>query len=360
MPDQETIKGQLNLLDTFRRRLRVQIDQQTKLGAFAPPYIQMEIDDAQKQIKKIKAYLRQNDVRVEDAPEDGDQEQPASAIAVSPPQTNATTPSMADVFISYHPADRVWVRNELLPQLDRAQLSYIIDYRDFEIGVPMIVNMERAVERSRHTLIVITPDWLGSDWNNFQGLLASSADPASVERKLLPLILKKPDKLPGRIAYLASADLTDPNERTFQLEKLIRSLQTSGSASANSQPTSQTSNKAPVQLGGTATTADFVIITALPEERDAVLSKLDGIRRLAPTRDDTRVYYSAKVPVTFSDDTTGAYDVVVTTLLGMGRVQAADAANTAIHRWRPRYVLMVGIAGGVAEARVKVGDTENN
>ena len=31
MPDQETIRGQLNWLDTLRRRLRVQIDQQGKL-----------------------------------------------------------------------------------------------------------------------------------------------------------------------------------------------------------------------------------------------------------------------------------------------------------------------------------------
>lgn len=107
MPDQETLKGQLDLLDTFRRRLRVQIDQQTRLGAFAPPYIQMEIDDAQKQIRKIKTYLRQNDVRVEDAPEDGNQEQSSSTIALSQPQTNPATPSIADLFISYHSADQV-------------------------------------------------------------------------------------------------------------------------------------------------------------------------------------------------------------------------------------------------------------
>jgi nucleoside phosphorylase len=40
----------------------------------------------------------------------------------------------------------------------------------------------------------------------------------------------------------------------------------------------------------------------------------------------------------------------------MGRVQAGVATSDAIRRWRPHYVLLVGIAGGVEAKGVRLGD----
>jgi len=87
-----------------------------------------------------------------------------------------------------------------------------------------------------------------------------------------------------------------------------------------------------------------------------VLTKLEGYRQLLPTADDIRVYYAAELPVTFPDSTTATYRVVVMPLLNMGRVEAATATGDAIRRWRPRYVWLVGIAGGLAKAGVALGD----
>jgi nucleoside phosphorylase len=101
---------------------------------------------------------------------------------------------------------------------------------------------------------------------------------------------------------------------------------------------------------------DVVMITPLEEERDAVLAQLAGARQLPPTQDDIRVYYAAELPVTFPDGTTATYRVVVVPLLNMGRVEAANATGDAIRRWRPRYVWLVGIAGGLAKAGVALGD----
>ena len=101
---------------------------------------------------------------------------------------------------------------------------------------------------------------------------------------------------------------------------------------------------------------DVVLITPLEEERDAVLAQLDGYRQLPPTPDDIRVYYAAELPVMFPDGTTATYRVVVMPLLNMGRVEAANATGDAIRRWRPRYVWLVGIAGGLAKAGVALGD----
>jgi len=40
----------------------------------------------------------------------------------------------------------------------------------------------------------------------------------------------------------------------------------------------------------------------------------------------------------------------------MGRVEAANAVGDAIRHWRPKYIVLVGIAGGLAKAGVNVGD----
>lgn len=101
---------------------------------------------------------------------------------------------------------------------------------------------------------------------------------------------------------------------------------------------------------------DFVLVTALAEERDAVLDKLPGYRKLPPSNDDIRTYFEAELPVTFPDGSTGFYNIIVMTLLGMGRVQAVTATADAIHQWHPRYVLLVGIAGGLVASKVVIGD----
>jgi len=104
------------------------------------------------------------------------------------------------------------------------------------------------------------------------------------------------------------------------------------------------------------TNIDFLIITPLAEERDAVLSKLPAPLKTPPTEQDIRVYYKSILPVLFSDNTSCDYSIVVTDLHRMGRIDAAICTGEAIRRWQPRYVLLVGIAGGVSDAGVNLGD----
>ena len=128
-----------------------------------------------------------------------------------------------DTFISYSHVDRAWVWGELLPRLEAAGLKVSIDDRDFEIGVPSLINMERAVDTSRHTLVVLTPAWIASEWTRFESLLVATTDPAGRRRKLLPLLLAHCD-LPPRLAMLTYVDFTNPAERARALERLIRSI----------------------------------------------------------------------------------------------------------------------------------------
>ena len=102
--------------------------------------------------------------------------------------------------------------------------------------------------------------------------------------------------------------------------------------------------------------ADFLLITALEEERDSVLRKLPQPRRVPPSPDDVRIYFVSDLPSAASDGTKACYRVVLMPLLGMGRVEAAVATGDALRRWAPDYVILVGIAGGVKQAGVKLGD----
>jgi nucleoside phosphorylase len=116
-------------------------------------------------------------------------------------------------------------------------------------------------------------------------------------------------------------------------------------------PSERTPTEVPMK-----TPVDFLIVTALEEERDAVLSKLPGYTTPPPSEDDVRRYYSAPVDATFSDGSTSVYKVALVSLAGMGRVQAATTTSDAIRYWHPRYVMLVGIAGGLKSSGVALGD----
>lgn len=131
-----------------------------------------------------------------------------------------------DVFISYSHQDAAWVWEQLLPRLERVGLRVSIDTRDFEIGTPSLVNMERAVDQSRHTLLVLTPAWIESEWTDFESLLGGTGDPAGRRRKLFPIMLKECEP-PRRIAMLTWADFRQPEEYMDQLERLLKQLRES-------------------------------------------------------------------------------------------------------------------------------------
>ncbi len=97
---------------------------------------------------------------------------------------------------------------------------------------------------------------------------------------------------------------------------------------------------------------DFGIITALPLERDAIRNRLEAVvTRVFP--DDPHTYYEGRLSIPESDDE--SYRVVLVMQNAMGNVEASSAATRLIARWRPRHVVMVGIAGGV-RSKVEVGD----
>ena len=96
---------------------------------------------------------------------------------------------------------------------------------------------------------------------------------------------------------------------------------------------------------------DFAFVTALPIERDALLRRLEG-REVVQDDFEPLTYYRGRISVPATGE---YYKVVIVMLLGMGNDEAAVSTVRVIERWRPAYVLMVGIAGGVP-GKVALGD----
>jgi hypothetical protein len=128
-----------------------------------------------------------------------------------------------DVFVSYAHQDAGWVRGWLLPELEAKRLRVCADFRDFEAGKPSLVNMERAVAQSRRTLIVLTPEWVNSQWTEFESLLVQTEDPAGRQARMIPLRLKACTP-PKRIAMLTYLDMSDAAQQEAQLGRLVAQI----------------------------------------------------------------------------------------------------------------------------------------
>lgn len=98
-------------------------------------------------------------------------------------------------------------------------------------------------------------------------------------------------------------------------------------------------------------TVDFGVITALPEERDAVLAALGSHVKLDKDGTDTHTYYEAIVQTRRDDK--AVYRVIVVCCPNMGPEAAVSTAAALLSKWKPRHVLLVGIAMGV------VGETKH-
>ncbi|KAK7867255.1 hypothetical protein R5R35_000244 [Gryllus longicercus] len=71
-----------------------------------------------------------------------------------------------DAFVCYSKHDRMWVLEKLLPQLEGGHPPYrlCLHERDFPLGSLVVQNIVECMERSRHTLMVLTPSFVDSQW----------------------------------------------------------------------------------------------------------------------------------------------------------------------------------------------------
>ncbi|MCX5247832.1 5'-methylthioadenosine/S-adenosylhomocysteine nucleosidase [Streptomyces sp. NBC_00201] len=103
----------------------------------------------------------------------------------------------------------------------------------------------------------------------------------------------------------------------------------------------------------------FGIVTALPQEFQAMKVMLDSPSRIRPIQGDPNIYHIGKIE---SISTKGAHSIVLAQLTGPGNNLSSIAATHLMRSFPSvQHVLMVGIAGGVPHRKkpdkhVRLGD----
>ncbi len=130
-----------------------------------------------------------------------------------------------DVFISYRQQepDKSWVRKTLLPRLEAQGVRACIDYRDFRLGVPLVLEMARGVETSRYTLAILSPAYLTSNFTELENVLAEHLGLELTQRRLLA-VLREPCKPRLGMRARMWLDMTDDDEFDLHVDRLVYEL----------------------------------------------------------------------------------------------------------------------------------------
>ena len=102
------------------------------------------------------------------------------------------------VFISYRHQQAEWVRTTLYPVLAAGGAEVVIDYKEFSAGLAVRRQMKAAQDKADLHLLVLTPDYLQSDYCEEEMRRAFALDPDFSKGLVLPVIFK-PCDLPPEI-----------------------------------------------------------------------------------------------------------------------------------------------------------------
>jgi len=133
-----------------------------------------------------------------------------------------------DFFVSYRhqEPDKSWVRKMLVPKLEQEGLRACIDYRDFRLGAPLVLEMASAVQESRYTLAILTPTYVESNFTELENVLAEHLGLERSQNRLIGIIRQQSEARLGMRARLM-LDMSDDNDFGISLERLSEALRLS-------------------------------------------------------------------------------------------------------------------------------------
>jgi hypothetical protein len=133
------------------------------------------------------------------------------------------TKQQYDAYISCSDADRDWVEDHLRPPLEAAGIKLRLSYEG-EGGAWIPDDIEKGIETSGHTILILTPDWLKEGWRTFEGVLATMGDPNAREHKVIPLLLQ-PCEIPKHSLFRVRRDFRRQRYWTRETQLLIWDLE---------------------------------------------------------------------------------------------------------------------------------------
>lgn len=71
-------------------------------------------------------------------------------------------------FVSYSEHDSLWVKNELLPNLEKDGIRVCLHERNFVPGKSIVENIIHSIERSYKSIFVLSPHFIQSEWCHYE------------------------------------------------------------------------------------------------------------------------------------------------------------------------------------------------
>ena len=147
--------------------------------------------------------------------------------------------------------------------------------------------------------------------------------------------------------------LAGPRAEGAVFAKALAALGVAAESTSKGTPVADVPKPSPASTADTSA-PDILVVTVLPEEYAAVLRLLSNARAVQGSADSPTLYgwRTGTIPRSAG----GAYRTVLALAGRAGNVNASQAVIRSVERWKPRYVLLVGIAGGFPREGCVPGD----
>ena len=130
------------------------------------------------------------------------------------------------LFISYSSKDFSWVTENLISPLEKHSIPYSIHSRDFELGRPIVQNMAESVYNSRQVLIVLSNNYLASNFcrEELHMALQRRADTGDSSLILVTIDKLKKKQLPSALREKNLLDFEKHQKKQDWEKKLVNVL----------------------------------------------------------------------------------------------------------------------------------------
>lgn len=141
--------------------------------------------------------------------------------------TEGLSTEIYDIFISYNKADiefaeRLVKRIEQEPYRN-GYLKCFYAAWDINAGENILLKIENALSNSRFVGLVISPDWLKSDWTTLERVIPVYEDPAGLKARIIPILRRNCD-IPPTIRILKWLDFRTESNFDREIRKLLARL----------------------------------------------------------------------------------------------------------------------------------------
>lgn len=132
-----------------------------------------------------------------------------------------------DIFISYNKAD-IEFSQKLVEGIEseihqEKPLRCFYASWDIEPGENILLKIEKALQNSRYFGLIISPEWLKSDWTTLERVIPVYDDPSGLKGKIIP-ILRRNCEIPPSIRILKWLDFRTDSNFKREFRKLINKI----------------------------------------------------------------------------------------------------------------------------------------